>query len=184
MDQPASRTRSTLRRSWRLGLLLGVVTAALALAASATASPGNGAVRIPVGNVGGEIDSSACGFAIQIGVVSDNEYIIHITTLADGTTIYRITGTLVESFTNENTGKTVVANVSGPGTEIFYPDGSVGLDAQGQGFDFFTPAEQAQFGEPGLVFLSGHQVALFAPDFSYESFQFSGSQINGCPLLS
>jgi hypothetical protein len=177
------RGHRLLHRSVRLGLLLGVATMALALAAVASGSPGNGAVRVPVGNTPFDLSPDICGFPIHVGVVADKEYFIHDTTLADGTEILRVTGKLVLSFTNEDTGKTIVDNASGPGTATFFPDGSAVIDSHGHTVVTLGPADQATTGEPGLVFSSGHLVATFGPTGSVQSFTLSGTQTNGCALL-
>src|SRR5262245_20310517 len=133
---------------------LGVAFVILVVAGIAPATPGNGggngngkgALRIPLGNVPFDLDASVCGFPIHSDVVKDKEYLIHETTLADGTVIDRITGSLVSSFTNLNTGQTIVENVSGPGNFIAYPDGTFLFDAQGQSFIVLGPTEQANTG--------------------------------------
>ena len=155
------RRRRLLRRSVRLGL--GVFAAALVIVAVASASPGKGAVRVPVGNTPFDLDASVCGFPIHAGVVSDKEYVIHDTTLADG--------------------KTVVENVSGPGTETFPPDGSFVFHGLGNGVFIFGPDDQASIGEPGLVFYSGNLVVTFGPTGPAQTFTLSGTQTNGCALL-
>ena len=170
-----------LRRSVRLGL--GVFTAALVIAAVASASPGKGAVRVPVGNAPFDLDASVCGFPIHVGVVADKEYVIHDTTLADGTEVVQITGKLFLSFTNVDTGKTIVENVSGPGTETFPPDGSFVFHGLGNGVFIFDQSSQASIGEPGLVFWSGKLVVTFPPTGPAQSFTLSGNQTNGCALL-
>jgi hypothetical protein len=160
-----------------------VVAAGYGYAAVASASPGNGAVRVPVGNTPFDISPDVCGFPVHVGIVSDKEFVIHDTTSADGTEVVRITGKLVMSFTNEDTGKTIVENVSGPGTLTFPPDGSFRFDAQGLGVFIFTPADQASVGEPGIAFFSGHLVVTFPPTGPAQSVTLSGKQTNGCALL-
>jgi hypothetical protein len=152
-------------------------------AAVASASPGNGAVRVPVGNAPFDIDASVCGFPIHVGVVADKEYVIHDTTLADGTEVVQITGKLVLSFTNVDTGKAIVENVSGPATETVPPDGSFVFHGLGNGVFIFSPGDQASIGEPGLVFWSGKLIVTFPPTGPAQSFTLSGNQTNGCALL-
>jgi hypothetical protein len=48
-----------------------------------------------IGNQPFDLPSSRCGFPISVGIVSDREYVIHDTFLADGTEIERISGELV-----------------------------------------------------------------------------------------
>lgn len=168
----------------RRGLVAAVVVTVLMASAGVTlAKPGNGAARVPLGNTPFDLPSSFCGFPIHVGVVSDKEYFIHSTTLADGTLIQRFTGKLVLSFTNTDTGTSITRNVSGPGTLTFYPDGSFLFDAQGRNVLAIDPIGQADTGEPGLVFTSGHVVVL-VPATGPESFTLSGTQTNGCTLLA
>jgi hypothetical protein len=183
MRREERRTLTRLSLHHRLGLLLGSVAAVLTLAAVAAASPGNGAVRVPVGNMPSDLGPEYCGFPIHVGIVSDNEYIIHDTVQADGTEILRITGKLVMSFTNENTGKSIVENTSGPGTITLPPDGSFVEAAEGNGAFPFDASDQASIGEPGLVFYSGHLVVTYPPTGAAQSFKLSGTQTNACALL-
>jgi hypothetical protein len=162
----------------------GVVAAFLVAAGTAPATPGNGAVRIPEDNQPFDIPAEDCGFPIHVGIVEDKEYVIHSTTLADGTVVERVTGSLFQTYTNTNTGKSVVANVGGPATVTTYPDGSALFDGQGHSAGWFDPSSQARTGEPGLVFTSGHVVALFDASGEGESVTFTGQQTNGCAALS
>lgn len=106
-----------------------------------------------------------------------------MTTLADGTTITRITGRLVVSYTNELTGTTIVRNVSGPTTETDHPDGTSTFAGRGNNVWTFGPVSQANTGEPGLVFTTGRAVVEVAGGFA-TSFSISGNQVNGCALLA
>jgi hypothetical protein len=155
------------------------------------ATPGRAAQRIcvpgephtcAVGNQPFDLPLSRCGFPIGVGVVSDREYVIHDTFLADGTEIQRITGELVLSFTNTTTGKTVTENVSGPSTSTFAPDGSGRFQGQGRSWLSFGPLGQANTREPGLVFTDGVVVVGFSGNVA-TSFSLSGTQVDGCALL-
>jgi len=156
------------------------------------ATPGRAAQRIcvpgephtcAVGNQPFDLPVSRCGFPISVGVVSDREYVIHDTFLADGTQIQRITGELVLSFTNTTSGKkTVIENVSGPSTSTFAPDGSGSFHGQGRSWLSFGPRGQANTGEPGLVFTDGDVVVGFSGNVA-TSFSLSGTQADGCALL-
>jgi len=123
-----------------------------------------------------------CPFAIDVGVVANNEY-QDVTTLADGTTITKITGKLVLSFKNDSTGYTIVRNVSGPTTETVHPDGTGTEVGAGNSSWEFGPNSQANTGEPGLVFTSGRVVLSFTGDV-LTGFSLSGTQVNGCDLLA
>lgn len=124
-----------------------------------------------------------CPFPIHVVVVSNNEHVIHDTFLVDGTEIQQITGWLVLSFTNTSTSKTIVENVSGPQTSISAPDGSGSFEGLGTNWLAFGPRGQANTGEPGLVFTSGHVVVTFDGPVA-TSFSLDGTQVSGCALLS
>jgi hypothetical protein len=174
-----------LTRSALCALVVGgAVSASLVGAGAAPATPGNGAVRVPVGNQPFDLDPADCGFPIHVDVVRDNEYFIHITTLADGTVVLQATGSLVLRFTNTDTGTSIVENVGGPGTLTFGADGSFSFDGQGHSAVFLDPASQATTGEPGVLFTTGHVNFLFDPNGVIQSFSASGGQTDGCALLS
>jgi hypothetical protein len=128
------------------------------------------------------LSDNRCGFPIDVKVVSNNEC-QDVVTLADGTTITRITGRLVLSFTNHDTGFTIVRNVSGPTTETDHPDGTTTFVGEGENWFGFGPTSQANTGEPGLVFTSGLVVLQIAGG-AVQSFSLHGTQVNGCELLN
>jgi len=126
--------------------------------------------------------SNRCGFPVHVEAVSDNEY-QDVTTLADGTTITRVTGRLVLSFTNIDTGLSIIRNVSGPSTEIDHPDGSVTIVYEGPSWFAFGPVSQRNTGQPALFFTNG-RVVLQAANGFVTSFSLAGQQVNGCELLA
>jgi hypothetical protein len=103
-----------------------------------------------------------CGFDISIAPVIDNEYQT-VRTLADGTTITRITGKLVVSFTNTVTGKTIVRDVSGPTTTITHPDGTGTTVGEGNNWWTAGPVSRPIINEPALLFTTGRAVFVFGP---------------------
>src|SRR5438094_174801 len=117
----------------------------------------------PVMPFTGTLPANRCGFPIDVGVVANNEY-QEVTTLPDGTTTTKITGKLVQSFTNDVSGLTIVRNVSGPSTETDRPDGTGTFVGEGLTWFGFGPVSQANTGEPGLV-TSGHVVLQFSFPF-------------------
>ena len=58
--------------------------------------------REPVPDSDFPLSISGCGFLIDVAVVSNNEF-KDVTMLSDGTTVTKITGTLVLRFTNAST---------------------------------------------------------------------------------
>lgn len=159
----------------------------LALAILAWAAPGalakTGApVTIPT-----LLPANRCGFEIDVGVVENHERQT-VTTLSDGTTITKIRGRLILRFTNHDTGRSIVRNVSGPTieTDHFDAEGNfVGgtFVASGSNWFGFGPVSQANTGEPGLVFTDG-QVSLQLGPTGVTSFALTGRQVNGCALLA
>ena len=164
----------------RRALLFAFLPAIAALAALVPAGPAQ--AREPVPFLPGTLPANRCGFPVDIVALTNNEY-QEVTTLADGTTITRITGRLVVSYTNAITGNTIVRNVSGPTTETDHPDGTATFVGQGNNVWTFGPVSQGNTGEPGLVFTSGRAVIDVAGGFA-TSFSISGRQINGCALLA
>lgn len=125
---------------------------------------------------------AVCSFQIDIGVVANNEYQT-VTTLDDGTIVTMATGRLVLSFTNHETGFTIVRNVSGPSTRFDFSDDTGTFVLEGLSFFTFGPISQQNTGEPGLVFTSGRVVLQFHGNI-VNSFSLAGEQVNGCELLA
>jgi len=163
------------RTAFRILLVITVLAAVAPIVAAQTCEPPRSAVVPFVGPVFG------CGFQIDVSVVSNNEC-QDVTTLDDGTTVTRITGRLVLSFTNTNTSSDIIRNVSGPTTETDHPDGTATFIGEGENWFAFGPRSQMNTGEPGLVFTSG-LVVLQIADGAVKSFSLKGTQVNGCDLL-
>jgi len=149
---------------------------------AAIAPVGAAQAREPVVITPFTIPANRCGFEIDVAVVSNNEF-NDVTTLPDGTTITKTTGKLVLSFTNADTGFTIVRNVSGPAIVTSHPDGTGTFVAEGLNWFAFGPVSQGNTGEPGLVFTSGLVVLEFANGF-VTSFSLQGTQVNGCEQLA
>ena len=171
-------------------LFAGILSAITAVTVVGGAAPAQAREPVPITDftLPGIRDGHQiiCPFDVHVGVVANEEF-QEVTTLADGTTITRITGKLVLSFTNDATGKTIVRNVSGATTKTAHPETSdhpvtgteVGADNNWWGFG---PKSRANTGEPGLVFTSGPVELQFTGNVVTRSSVF-GSQVNGCALL-
>jgi hypothetical protein len=131
------------------------------------------------------LNKNRCGFPIYVQSVNPDQgkEFQEVTTLSDGTTITKITGKLFLSFTNLDNGVTIVRNVSGPETITARLDGTGTQVDEGESWFGFGPVSQGNTGEPGLVFTSGRVVLEFAGHF-VTTFTLSGTQIDGCTLLS
>lgn len=154
--------------------------------------------------------STSAAFTVTFATVVSKQVTM---TLADGTPVPGgfvaqsdppyypnvTSGLLVQSFTNETTGKTIVRNVSGPSWFTYDPTPTVpgalatgtyvatGTTAQLFGPASETALDAAGIHEPTLVFESGLLVMRFviAQSGAYvTSFSLNGRQQDGCALLS
>jgi hypothetical protein len=107
----------------------------------------------------------------------------------------RTTGSLVASYTNLTTTKTITKNISGPTWLTFDPTPTVagalatGTEvATGNNGNIFGPLSQANIHEPTLTFTSGLLILHFEvlPDgtFVVTSFSLKGNLVDGCALLA
>jgi hypothetical protein len=109
-----------------------------------------------------DVPAAVCGFPIHVEIPVNREYGT-FSTGADGSTIVKVTGSLVEALTNVTTGKTITVNASGPGTLTFPANSSLGIvDAQGR--DIFFVTNGAAFGLPNYWVTDG--LLKFTIDFT------------------
>jgi hypothetical protein len=104
-----------------------------------------------------------CAFTVHVTFPMNKEYGT-ITAAPDGTTTYVLTGALFITFTNATTGKAVTVNASGPGTDIYAPDGT--LNASVRGLLSLPAPNLTTLGFPSnLVVTSGPMQYTQAPNF-------------------
>jgi hypothetical protein len=172
-------------RKWLIGALTVLAVLLCAPAAAEAAPPDQTPVEIP-----STIPVNRCGFLIDVGVIRNNE--TQTVSVHDGVTITKVKGDLVLSFTNHDTGKSIVRNVSGPTTATLYPDGTRLFEGTGNNYLTFGPISQSLIPEPGLVFTSGKVTVKYDNGTSRPSprnvpaayeFSLNGHQVNGCDLL-
>jgi hypothetical protein len=120
-----------------------------------------------------------CAFTVTVNVVRNNE--VFDKTVSGGTTVFKVKGNLVLSFTNA--GKTIEENVSGPSTTTTNSDGSGTFQGEGPNYLFFGPVSQANTGEPGIVISKGQVTVTFNGNTT-QTFSLNGTQENVCALLS
>ncbi len=161
-----------------LGMLAGVVTAAPALARGPKwqfNAPPPGPVILP---------ADFCGFQIGVTFPADKEYIKVLKT-ADGSMTFLITGALTVTTTNLSTGKTITANISGPGKVTFFPDGSILSAGKGHNIIALSPADARRFGLPTLAISAGALTESIAPDGTFTSVSLQGQVlVDVCAALS
>jgi hypothetical protein len=149
-----------------LGLFGGVVTASPALARGPKWQflPAPPAITLP---------AALCGFEVRVTFPVDREF-AKILKAPDGSMTILGTGSLTNSFTNLETGKTITQNVSGPAKVIVSPDGFVTELEKGLNALVLTPADAAHFGLPTLSVTAGARTVSMAPDGSITSLSLHG----------
>jgi hypothetical protein len=159
-----------------LGMAGGVMTASPALARGPQwqafpAAPGT-------------LPAAYCGFGVGFAAVADKEFVKTLTA-SDGSTTFLVTGLLTASWTNLETGKTVIENGSGPAKITVNPDGSVIELRKGPNFAILTPAEAARFGLPTVSVTAGALTESLAPDGAVTSASLQGHVlVDICAALS
>jgi len=161
---------------------LVVAIFALAPAAVATANPAGygpwestfqGAITAPAGAV--------CSFSVTAAPVREDLRVRYHHDAAGNIDGYQATGQLIARITNNETGASVVRNLSGPGTVTFNPDGSYDAVAGGDFLIFFLPGDNPA---SQLLLLNGYTVLHGAPDGSKTLVSHSGSVENLCDTLA
>ena len=163
----------------RPSAVLVALVLALVLAQAAPAADH----RVPLGNTDFTIPADSCGFAVDVVVLADKEYLVKSRENADGTVTLRASGQLVLSLTNVDTEKTIIRQVSGPGLVTLGTDASTFI-SYGPGFTYLNPDEQAATGLPGLIFTYGRFVLPVDENLLATGASLSGRWVDGCALLS
>jgi hypothetical protein len=84
--------------------------------------------------------------------------------MSDGTIVFMLTGSVTVSYTNAETGKTILVNESGPATETDFTDGTVVVASKGRQGPLLVAADAARFGLPPLTATAGLVTQTFVPD--------------------
>lgn len=147
LRRPHSGSKAILR-----AVLLAVALSALLAPMSVSAN--NDPHRMFLAATPLDLPAGFCNFPVHLAFPVNREYGT-VTTTSDGSTMIKVTGSLVATITNKNTGATITLNISGPGTNIISPDGTK-LQFDLLGVSLFFVTNGPQFGLPsGLVETSG-----------------------------
>lgn len=159
-------------------VLLAVVLAIGFVAPVAASGPTRDVYAIGAGTLpAGE----ACAFPLAFEPIVANAHTLTFPEQPDGTVREQVSGRIVVRFTNTNTGKSVVYNISGPGRFVYYPDGSFTLTNYGPTFSWQTPAE----GGPTAFLQHGRMVTqVDSPDFLFIVTERHGKTTDLCAVLS
>jgi hypothetical protein len=156
LQRAANRSR---RPSAGLTAALLAATAAIALLIGpAPASANNDPHRIYLAATPFDLPASYCGFPVHIAPLVDKEY-AKVSQGADGSTIYKTTGSLFVSATNAATGKTIRLNVSGPGILTVSPDGTI-FSFDLEGLTFLYAVNLTQLGFPSNVVVTSGRILV------------------------
>jgi hypothetical protein len=107
--------------------------------------------------------SGVCPFDLGVDVLENNTYITTFFDREGNVTRLHGSGRLVVELINEQTGESVVANISGPGTVTFTEDSEV-WKTVGPWLWFFFPGDLGE-GEPGMALLT---TGRFVVEFTEE----------------
>ncbi len=126
-------------------------------------------------------DNGYCPFPVTIEYFSNQQ--IRERVLPDGSTEYRFNGHAKAIVTNDATGESITYNISGPGTQRNYPDGSFTIDAGGPSV-LWTSVENTQpAGVLPLAYTTGHVQLTVDPNGQTTSYQLSGKSTDVCAEL-
>jgi hypothetical protein len=112
-----------------------------------------------------DIPSNVCGFTVHVEIPVDRQYGTFSTT-EDGSTVLKITGSLVWQLTNTTNGNTTTVNASGPGTIVF-PINTPLAVVDGQGLNIIYVTNGSDFGVPNIFYSSG--LLQFTTDLSNDT---------------
>ena len=157
-----------------------IFVVAVAALAAAPAAVGDRPVReaLPAGPF--TLDASVCGFAVDVTLPTNNEF---ITKFSSGKQI--ITGSLFATLTNAETQKSITVNISGPGTIVTDANGITTFTLTGRSLFFFAPGQLGP-GEPGMLILtSGPATLVFDQGGNILSFDRTSASVQDlCAVLA
>ena len=135
-------------------VLLAVVGTGALLAVPASVSANSDPHRFYEATAPLDVPVGYCAFVVHLDFTRDREYGT-LSTLQDGSTVLKTTGSLMITATNSLSGKTLQINAGGPGTSVTPPSGSpVTYDYLGR--TLFIGTNLTDFGLPSnLVAIAG-----------------------------
>jgi hypothetical protein len=154
-----------LRRS-RTVALVAVAAAAFVLNGSPATWANNDPHRVYLPASPYDISADVCGFTVHVDIPVDRQYGT-FSTASDGSTILKVTGSLVQTFTNESNGNSITLNSSGPAKSLTFPVGTSLLIVSGSGLNTVFVTNGAEFGVPNFMYTSG--LLEFTTDLSTDT---------------
>jgi hypothetical protein len=138
-------------------VFLGTLALALVGASATAAADGNGygpweaTTQGPITAPAGVV----CPFQVTASPVREDLRVRYHYDAAGNVDGYEATGQLIARITNDETGASVVRNLSGPGTVVLYPEGSYDATAGGNFLIFFLAQDNPSH---QLLLISGRTV--------------------------
>jgi hypothetical protein len=156
-----------------------IFAVAVAVLAVAPAAIGDRPLRQGLPNEPFTVDASVCGFAVDVTFPKQNTF---ITTFKNGKTI--ITGMLFATLTNEDSGKSITINVSGPGMIATEQAGITTFTLSGRSLLAFLAGQVP--GQPAMLILTSGPVTLtFDQNGNIVSLDRTSANVEDlCPVLA
>ena len=162
---------------------LGVIAFALLLVvAPATAVQARQPVRQPAPDLELSVDAGDfCPFAVSIETLVNREKQLIFLDEADNPVRIIITGTLIVRITNDDSGESVVRNISGPVVLSFHDDGSLTVKLTGPTLLGLFPSDA---GGPSLRVTNGLVMLQVADDGTVTDTSIRGQAEDLCQTLA
>jgi hypothetical protein len=162
-----------------VGLILISLTPGLANAAPPVREPNS----LPTGEfpLQDTLGNDPCGFPVLLELTTNKE-IVTTFTRRSGVTFIHVTGALKARFTNDDTGKTIERNISGPTFQTVNSDGSVTQKTTGPGVWAFDPSVAPEL--PRMVITKGKTESVFSPAGVFTFISQHGSYEDICAALA
>jgi hypothetical protein len=167
----------------RVAALFATV-AALAMTGVAAAAPDEGSYGPWQPTYQGAITAPAgavCPFQVTASPVKEALTVRYHYDAAGNVDGYQAKGLLIAQITNDETGASVVRNLSGPGTVTFNPDGSYDAVVEGNFLVFFLPGDTPA---SELLLLTGKTLLHGAPTGEKSVVSHTGPTENLCETLA
>ncbi|GAB3313707.1 hypothetical protein GCM10027451_27770 [Geodermatophilus aquaeductus] len=165
---------------------LVIATAAVGLVAGAGPAQGDPlptepqTIQLPGTDTAG--DDGYCPFAVTIDFFSNQQ--VTETPLPNGATEFRFTGHAEAIVINDKTGESITYNVSGPGRQTVFPDGSFTIDAAGPNL-LWTSVENSQpAGVLQLAYTTGRVRLAVDENGQTASYRLNGRSTDVCAELA
>ena len=127
-------------------------------------------------------DNGFCPFAVTIEFFNGQQ--LTETTLPNGATEFRFTGHAEAIVTNDVTGESITYNVSGPGKQTVFPDGSFTIDTAGPNLLWTSVENSEPAGVLQLAYTTGRVRVAVDENGQTASYRLNGRSTDVCAELA